>query len=134
MAKRAEKKKKKEDDTTFVICQPVEPGFTPVAGAMERPCSKCQRPVWLSLATEAAVAGLKPNLICIPCTRTLDPDEVDQDWQAPTPAQIDELRSVLTPDQLRRLHDTIPSGSPARRRRMGQAILKDLIQRRRRIN
>ena len=132
MAKRG--KKKDESDETFVICQLIEPGAITVPGTMERACSKCGRAVWLSRATEAAVAGREANLICIPCCKTLDPEGEDMEWQPPTPGQLNELRSVLSAAELRDLQDQIPSGSPARRRRLGRAILKELLQRRRRTN
>jgi hypothetical protein len=82
-----------DDDRAFVVCMPVATGPA-IAGSTQRNCSECTEPIWVSPATFRSVKQFPDRrFVCIHCALKLA--DFQQSLQAPTEAQMEELRSNL---------------------------------------
>jgi len=87
-----------DDDRAYIVCMPVSTGPA-IAGSTQRNCSACSEPIWVSPATLRSVAQFPDRqFVCIQCAMKLD--DFEEALQAPTPEQMEELRSHLSPEQL----------------------------------
>jgi hypothetical protein len=83
----------KDDDRAFVVCMPVAMGPA-IAGSTQRNCSQCSEPIWVSPATLRSVTPFTDRrFVCIHCA--LKFADFQESLQAPTEAQMEELRSNL---------------------------------------
>ena len=91
--KRKDQPAKGEEEEIGILCMRVDM-MPAMIGSVKKECSFCKTPVWLSHGTDASTAKFPHRkLICMQCA----PQHLKQDskLEAPTPAQLAELRDYF---------------------------------------